>query len=74
MSIAPTKSPADPRSAPSRTRQSSGTQATQIDAIRVLRQNARGILASALVGLGVGFMAHIVCDFVYPLYTDTVLF
>jgi polysaccharide biosynthesis transport protein len=74
MSIASTKSPADPRSAPTRSRQSSGTPAPQIDAIRVLRQNARGIIASAVVGLGVGFVANLVCDFVYPLYSDTVLF
>ena len=74
MSIASPKSPADPRSAQSRPRGAATPNAPQIDAIRVLRQNTKGILASMVVGLGVGFVANLVCDFVYPLYSDTVLF
>jgi len=74
MSIAPSKSPVDPRSLQSRQRGPSAAQAPQIDPVRVFRQNAKSILASAVIGIGVGFVAHVVCDFVYPLYSDTVLF
>ena len=75
MSIAPTKSPIDPRSQQPRARQGSQPAAgSQIDPIRVLRQNSWKLGVSLAVGLVIGAAAHFVCEFVYPLYTDTVLF
>ena len=75
MSIAPSKSPVDPRTQPARTRASAQAPAgPQIDPIRVLRQNAWKLVAAAVVGVGLGGAAHVVSDFVYPLYSETVLF
>ena len=75
MSIAPSKSPIDPRTQPARARASAPAPAgTQIDPIRVLRQNAWKLVAAAFVGVGLGGVAHVVGDFVYPLYSETVLF
>lgn len=74
MSIAPSKSPVDPRNPPARARQAQPVAAPQIDPIRVIRQNTWQIGASALAGLAFGAVATVVCDIVYPLYSDTVLF
>ncbi|MFZ4749633.1 MAG: GumC family protein [Phycisphaerales bacterium] len=75
MSIAPSKSPVDPRSQPARARAGAAPAASpQIDPVRVLRQNTWKLLASVVVGVVIGGVAHVVSDFVYPLYSDTVLF
>ena len=75
MSIASSKTSTDPRAAATRTR--SGTPAPaapQIDQLRVLRQHAWKIAASAVIGVGIGGVAQVVCELVYPLYSETVLF
>ncbi len=75
MSIASSKTSTDPRAAATRTR--SGTPAPaapQIDPLRVLRQHAWKIAASAVIGVGIGGVAQVVCELVYPLYSETVLF
>ncbi|MFM1804116.1 MAG: hypothetical protein RL136_995 [Planctomycetota bacterium] len=75
MSIAPAKSPFDPRNQPGRPRSASpAPSGPQIDPIRVLRQNTWKIAAAAVVGVGIGLVAHVVSNVVYPLYSDTVLF
>jgi polysaccharide biosynthesis transport protein len=74
MSIASSKSPVDPRTPSARPRQGQPAAAPQIDPIRVLRQNSWKIGASVVAGLVFGAVATVVCDFVYPLYSDTVLF
>lgn len=74
MSIASSKSPVDPRTPSARPRQGQPAAAAQIDPIRVLRQNSWKIGASVAAGLVFGAVATVVCDFVYPLYSDTVLF
>ena len=74
MSIASSKSPVDPRTPSARPRQGQPAAAAQVDPIRVLRQNSWKIGASVAVGLVFGAAATVVCDFVYPLYSDTVLF
>lgn len=74
MSIAPSKSPVDPRTPSARPRQGQPAAAAQVDPIRVLRQNSWKIGASVVAGLVFGAVATVVCDFVYPLYSDTVLF
>jgi capsular exopolysaccharide synthesis family protein len=75
MSIAPSKSPVDPRTQPGRARAGAPAPAApQIDPIRVLRQNSWKLVASAVIGVGIGFVGHVVGNFVYPLYSDTVLF
>jgi uncharacterized protein involved in exopolysaccharide biosynthesis len=48
--------------------------AIQIDPIRVLRQHAWKIAAAAVIGVAIGGVAQVVCEFTYPLYSDTVLF
>jgi len=74
MSIAPSKSPVDPRTQSARPRQGQTAATTQIDPIRVLRQHSWQIGLSAFLGLSLGAAATVVCNFVYPLYSDTVLF
>ena len=74
MSIASSKSPVDPRTPSARPRQGQPAAAAQVDPIRVLRQNSWKIGASVVAGLVFGAVATVVCDFVYPLYSDTVLF
>lgn len=74
MTTAPTKSPVDPRSPQARPRQGQPAAAPQIDPVRVLRQHSWKIGASLLAGCVLGAVATVVCDFVYPLYSDTVLF
>ena len=75
MTTAPTRSPIDPRSGSNRPRATApaATRPT-LDPIRVLRQKAWLIAGSAVVGLALGGVAHFVCDYVYPLYSDVVLF
>ena len=75
MSIAPSKSPVDPRTQPNRARAGAPVAAAiQIDPIRVLRQHAWKIAAAAVIGVAIGGVAQVVCEFTYPLYSDTVLF
>jgi succinoglycan biosynthesis transport protein ExoP len=75
MTTAPTRNPADPRSQPQRPR--SGTQqaaTVTIDPIRVLRQHSTALVASVVVGTGIGLAAHVAFEYLYPLYRDNVLF
>ncbi len=75
MSIAPSKPSVDPRSPNARPRAGgAAAAAVQIDPIRVLRQNAWKLAASVGIGIALGGIAHVVCVFVYPLYSDRVLF
>ena len=74
MTIASTKTPVDPRAAASRPRQGQPASGPQIDPVRVLRQHSWKIAASLFIGCALGAAATVVCDFVYPLYSDTVLF
>jgi Mrp family chromosome partitioning ATPase len=75
MSIAPSKSPVDPRTQPGRARAGApAPAAAQIDPIRVLRQHSWKLVAAAVVGMGLGIVGNVVGNFVYPLYSETVLF
>ena len=75
MSIAPSKSPVDPRTQPGRARAGApAPAAAQIDPIRVLRQHSWKLVAAAVIGMGLGIVGNIVGNFVYPLYSETVLF
>lgn len=46
----------------------------RIDPVRVLRQNQWKIAIAAVVGIGVGVVAHVLFDRLAPRYTGTVLF
>ncbi len=73
MTTAPTRTPIDARPAAPRQRPSTPS-AVQIDPIRVLRQHAWGIAASAVLGVALGAVATVVFEFVYPLYSGRVVF
>jgi Mrp family chromosome partitioning ATPase len=75
MSIAPSKSPIDPRSPAGRAKAGQAqAPVAQIDPIRVLRQNAWKLVGATFAGCVLGVGAHLVCEFTYPLFSDTVLF
>ncbi len=73
MTTAPTRPVLDPRSAGAKPRPA-GAAAVQIDPVRVLRQHVWWLVASLVVGVGLGGVATVVFSVVYPLYSDKVLF
>ncbi len=75
MTTVPARPPIDPRSQTQRPRAAATPPATiTLDPIRVLRQHAVLLCASVFIGLGVGTVAHFAFDFLYPLYSERVLF
>lgn len=73
MTTAPTRPALDTRSAAQRSRPT-GASTVQIDPIRVLRQHVWWLVASLIVGIGLGGVATVVFTVAYPLYSDKVLF
>lgn len=73
MTTAPTKPPIDARNQPQRQRPSAPA-AAQIDPLRVIRQNLKGVGISAVAGVVLGVAANFVLAAVYPLYSGQVLF
>ena len=75
MTTAPTRTPTENRTQPQRPRGGGApTPASTIDPIRVLRQHATAIVVSIFVGCGLGAVANFGLVYLYPLYSDTVLF